>query len=120
MMPFCNYEVTSADDRQVFHNDLTQLTECEERWLMSFNPSKCEVLTVTHKKQPILCNYSIHDQNLNSALNISAYSLDFKWNKHISQITGKAKPDAGLCEKKHQHMVTYNTKTKAYKTLVPA
>ena len=32
---------------------------------MSFNPSKCEVLTVTRKKQPTLFTYSMHGQILN-------------------------------------------------------
>ena len=52
------FEVASADDCQMLQSDLNKLTEWEEKWLMSFNPSKCEVLTVTRKKQPTLFNYS--------------------------------------------------------------
>ena len=59
------FEVASADDCQMLQSDLNKLTECEEKWLMSFNPSKCEELTVTHNKQPTLFNYSMHDQILN-------------------------------------------------------
>ena len=56
------FEVASADDCQMLQSDFNKLTKWEEKWLMSFNPSKCEVLTVTHKKQPTLFNYSMHDQ----------------------------------------------------------
>ena len=54
------FEVASADDCQMLQSDLYKLTEWEEKWLMSFNQSKCEVLTVTRKKQPTLFNYSMH------------------------------------------------------------
>ena len=50
------FEVASVDDCQVQQSDLNKLTEWEEKWLMSINPSKCEVLTVTRKKQPTLFN----------------------------------------------------------------
>ena len=58
------FEVAFADDCQMLQSDLNKLTEWEEKWLMSFNPSKCEVLTVTRKKQPTctLFNYSMYDQ----------------------------------------------------------
>ena len=59
------FEVASADDCQMLQSDLYKLTEWEEKWLMSFNQSKCEVLTVTRKKQPTLFNYSMHDQIFN-------------------------------------------------------
>ena len=55
-------EVASADDCQMLQSDLNKLTKWEEKWLMSFNSSKCEVLTVTRKKQLTLFNYSMHAQ----------------------------------------------------------
>ena len=48
MMHFFNIVIHSADDCKILHNDLTELTSWEDLWLMNFNPSKCEVLTVTH------------------------------------------------------------------------
>ena len=32
---------------------------------MKVNKSKCEVLTVTRKRLPIVLNYTVHDQTLN-------------------------------------------------------
>ena len=45
------FEVASVDDCQMLQSDLNKLTEWEEKWLVSLNSSKCEVLTVTRKKQ---------------------------------------------------------------------
>ena len=59
--------MASADDCQVLESDSNKLTEWEEKWQMSFNPSKCEVglLAVTHKKQSTLFDYSMHDMIFN-------------------------------------------------------
>ena len=59
------FEMASADDCQMLQSDLNKLTEWEEKWLMSFNPSKCEVLTVTRKKRLTLFTYIMHDQIFN-------------------------------------------------------
>ena len=64
----------------------------QDLWLMNFNPSKCEVLTVTRKKLPIVFNYTMHALILNRVkdtkyLGVSITS-DINWNKHINQVTG--------------------------------
>ena len=91
------FEVASADDCQMLQSDLNKLTEWEEKWLMSFNTSKCEVLTVTRKKQPTLFNFSMHDQILNRVKSTKCLGVtiisDLNWNKHINQSAGKAGPD---------------------------
>ena len=91
------FEVASADDCQMLQSDLNKLTEWEEKWLMSFNTSKCEVLTVTRKKQPTLFNFSMHDIILNRVKSTKCPGVtitsDLNWNKHINQSAGKAGPD---------------------------
>ena len=46
---------------------------------VSFNPRKCEVLTVTRNKQPTLLNCSIHDKILNRVKNKKYLSVTFRF-----------------------------------------
>ena len=114
-------EVASADDCQMLQSDLNKLTEWEEKWLMSFNPSKCEVLTVTRKKQPTLFNYIMHEQILNRVKSTKYLGVtitsDLNWNKHINQTAGKANQMLGFV-KRNIKTRSHNIKTKAYKALV--
>ena len=105
----------------MLQSDLNKLTEWEEKWLMSFNPSKCEVLTVTRKKQPTLFNYSMHNQILNRVKSTKYLGVtitsDLNWNKHINQTAGKANQMLGFV-KRNIKTRSHNIKTKAYKALV--
>ena len=105
----------------MLQSDLNKLTEWEKKWLMSFNPSKCEVLTVTRKKQPTLFNYTMHDQILNRVKSTKYLGVtitsDLNWNKHINQTAGKANQMLGFV-KRNIKTRSHNIKTKAYKTLV--
>ena len=47
-------------------NDLFTLERWEQRWDMSFNPSKCQVLHVTRAKCPIQSRYILHGTVLES------------------------------------------------------
>ena len=40
--------------------DLDALLTWEQKWLMEFNPSKCQVIRITDKRQPIPSTYAIH------------------------------------------------------------
>ena len=115
------FEVASADDCQMLQSDLNKLTEFEETWMMSFNPSKCEVLTVTCKKQPTLFTYSMHEQILNRVKSTKYLGVtitsDLNWNKHNKQTAGKANQMLGFVKRNIKTM-SHNIKKKAYIALV--
>ena len=61
---------------------------------MEFNLSKCEILRITNKKNPIVFNYCIeavlfvqvaHTKYLGVAI-----SSNLSWNEHVQKITSKA------------------------------
>ena len=56
------YRSTSSIDET--KHLLDNLQQWESDWLVSFNPDKCEVMTITNKKMPIHASYSIHGNQL--------------------------------------------------------
>ena len=57
--------INTPEDQAILQKDLNKLKKREDRWLMQFNPEKCEVLRVTNRKS-ILAYYTIHGQVLNT------------------------------------------------------
>ena len=52
--------IRDVTDTRTLQADLDRLQEWEAEWLMEFNPSKCEVITLTKKTKPIVNNYTLH------------------------------------------------------------
>ena len=89
--------------------------------MMRFNPDKCEVLTVTNKRNPIRHNYTVHGQSLKNVKN-SKYlglSIDGKltWNSHIDMICKKANAARAFLQRDTK-MCPRDMKDKCYTTYV--
>ena len=56
--------ITSDIDSVSLQDDLNKLAKWEEKWKMSFHPEKCNVLTISRKKQPIMNSYTLHGLQL--------------------------------------------------------
>ena len=57
-------DIKSRNDSEILQRDLDGLQKWEEKWKMEFHPDKCQVLTITNKKQTIRSEYTIHNQLL--------------------------------------------------------
>ena len=53
------HQIESQEDCSCLQDDLDALQDWEATWLMGFNPSKCQLLRVTNKRNPIITQYSI-------------------------------------------------------------
>ena len=53
--------IETSNDNTLLQNDLNKLMEWENKWSMSFHPSKCKLLRITNKRNPNLGDYVIHD-----------------------------------------------------------
>ena len=93
----------------------------EKKWLMEFNPSKCEILSVTRKKSPTAYSYTLHGHTLNRVKSTKYLGLtitsDLNWNKHINNITARANQSLGFV-KRNVKTRSRDIKTKVYKALV--
>ena len=49
--------VTNNQDAEKLQEDLTKLEKWEQTWQMKFHPDKCQVPTITRKKEPIHFDY---------------------------------------------------------------
>ena len=47
--------VTNEQDARIFQEDLDKLTTWEKRWMVEFHPDKCEVITISRKRNSEQC-----------------------------------------------------------------
>jgi hypothetical protein len=61
---------------------------------MAFHPEKCNVLTITKKRNPIKFNYTLHGHSLEHVTSAKylgcTITSDLKWGPHINNICNKA------------------------------
>ncbi len=92
--------IRSALDTTIIQQDLNKLQQWENDWQMSFNPSKCEVIRISRKRNPIKATYHIHGHDLATVktgkyLGVSI-SDNLTWNAHIDDKTKKANNTLGF------------------------
>ena len=92
--------VESQSDTNSLQKDLYELENWENMWLMEFTTDKCQVLRVTHKRDPLYHEYTLHGKTLESVDSAKylgvTISLDLRWNQHISNIVTKGNQTLGF------------------------
>jgi len=56
--------VKNEQDARIFQEDLDKLTTWEKRWMMEFHPDKCEVITISRKRNPEQHPYTLNGHQL--------------------------------------------------------
>ena len=114
-------KVQQSSDCRALQQDLDNLQQWEQKWQMSFNADKCEVLRITNKRRPIFSDYYIHNQKL--AIKTDAkylgvtISSDLSWAKHTDNIVKKANSTMAFL-RRNIRSAPQSAKDKAYKTYV--
>ena len=116
-----------ADDTKL-HDTITSTNDCErlQQSLMNldirFNPSKCKVLTISHKKSPITYDYTLGTVKLIRVCNekdlgvVTSYELS--WDLHINSIISKANKMLGVLKRTSTHLTNIKTRRTLYLSLV--
>ena len=109
------------NDAKLLQADLNKLTDWEDKWMMQFHPDKCEVISITCKKNPIITNYTLHGHQLQHVNSVKYLGLtvsnDLRWDKHVDQVVAKANNTLSFLRR---NLNIHNPKVKAhaYKSLV--
>ena len=97
--------IENDHDRQLLQKDLTSLEKWEETWQMSFNPTKCTVIRIAPRCRKIIdTTYSPHGHTFEVVV-ASKYigvtiTESHTWEKHIGNITSKARRTLGVHSQK--------------------
>ena len=113
--------VNTTDDDKKLQEDLTELTKWADKWQMTFHPAKCYILRVTRKKIPIITNYEMLGQQLETVhqypyLGVEL-SEDLGWEPHINKVISKANRTLGFL-RRNIYKCPHDIKSQAYISLV--
>ena len=96
-------QINKVEDSIALQSDLTTLDLWADRWQVKFNPSKCEVMRITHNKDKSTTRYQVSGTKLR---NVSSYkdlgvimASDLTWTKHAEETVHKANKVLGLLKR---------------------
>ena len=114
-------QIENQIDSEALQQDLNTLTKWEKDWQMHFNPQKCFVMRLTHKRNPVYFDYKLGESILQETDNHSYLGVtitnNLTWNNHINQISASANRSLGFI-RRNLYSCSKQTKESAYKTLV--
>ena len=115
-------EIKSRDDCSNLQNDLNALHQWSNKWEMSFNASKCKVLTITRSRNPISFDYHLDGKVLEHVGEfrdlgvIFNESLSFK--SHISSLVSRCNKMSGIVKRSVGFNAPQRVKLTLFKALV--
>ena len=105
--------VRVPNDAQLLQEDLDKLCAWSSSWKLALNPTKCKVLTLTLKKQPVLMDYKLSHFSLDRVTDQKDLGIliDSKltFNPHADYIVAKANRMLGIF---WRHCKTLDPQTK--------
>lgn len=115
------YLTITSTSLHSLQEDLDKLLNWESRWHMLFHPDKCEIMTITRRKKPILIPYSLRGHVLKRVTKAKylgvTFSENLSWSTHINNITAKANSTLGFLRRNLQ-VGSREIKSHAYQALV--
>ena len=114
--------ITSVNDCNQLQETLTHLDTWSQDNNITFNGSKCKVLSVTRKKAPISFPYHLGSTELSRVddekdLGV-IFSSKLQWNLHINEMVSKANRQLGVLKRTCYSLTDINIRRTLYLSLV--
>ncbi|MCG8034813.1 MAG: hypothetical protein JAZ03_21935, partial [Candidatus Thiodiazotropha taylori] len=113
--------IRTQQDASILQEDLRKLEKWETDWQMQFNPTKCETIRITRKRNPIKTTYNIHGHDLATVTSGKYLGTTIHekllWNDHVDAVTKKANNSLAFL-RRNITSCPADIKAQCYKTLV--
>ena len=113
--------IISSKDPEILQNDLDSLTKWEDQWDAEFHTVKCQVLTVSRKRDKEKRTYKLHGHVLEQVEESKYLGLihqqDGTWSRQIAETVKKANQTLGFL-RRNLKIGSKRTKNLAYIALV--
>ena len=116
------YSIVASDaDCDLLQSDLCRLESWQYHWQMEFNPSKCKIVTISHKNNPpqrknVFCGVELEQVDSFPYFGVST-SNKLKWSAHVSMTAAKANKSLDTIQR-NLWICSKNVKEIAYTSLV--
>ena len=118
---FLYRRIKAEEDATILQADLQALQTWATEWQMEFNPTKCEVLQITRRRNPVcrpyvLCGHTLNTTHDGKYLGVTINDK-MLWNSHIDATAMKANNSLAFL-RRNIATCPIPVKAQAYKTLV--
>lgn len=92
--------IKSTSDAEQLQSDLSVLEHWSQKWLMKFNPTKCFVMTIARRRDPVVFDYKLMGHTLKSMSHHPYLGVELSqtldWSHHINSKVNKANQTLGF------------------------
>ena len=112
--------VKSKADAQILQQDLQKLERWESTCMMEFHSKKCQIISISRKRNPTTYQYTLHGHELEHVQVIkhlgTSISHNLKWDQHADNIVAKANRTQGFL-RRNLNIGNIEAKQQAYFSL---
>ena len=113
--------IVTKKDYCALQKDHEKLPHWEPRWKMEFHVKKCQILTITRRKNPVKYDYVFHGQVLTQAQSAKylgcTINSELDWVEHIPNLTNKANGTLAFL-RRNLNIGSMRVKSQAYHSFV--